>query len=123
MILSKIKELTAKTAKVTGYPEDQVNHVITFVFNYLSNYLNYPTKAGIRLPYLGVIRTSTFRLRHYMMKFLIPEYKANNIPVERFRAYWKLKGTVYKDEQRRDFKTRFNYKFNPSWRQDTDSTQ
>ena len=123
MIVTKIDQILLKTAEITGFSKEQVAEVIAHVLNSFYEFTMRPTHAGLRIPYLGAIRTSTKLLKWYMPYVIWKRYKNGKISKDRFQAYWKLRDLTLKDEQRRDFKERFNLEYNPPWRQDTDSTE
>lgn len=116
-MLNKITPLLQKTAEATGYPPEQVASVMAFYFDTLKNYTLLPKSAGFRLPYIGVVRTKIKVLNFYLLRDGIKLLKQGKLSKERFANYWKLRTIMRKDDERRDFKTRFNLTFNPSWRQ------
>ena len=123
MIVHKIDQLLVKTAEITGYPKEQVAHVIEHSFKMIYNFMQFPYKAGFRIPYLGAMRTSTKLLKWYIPMVVLKKFKNNKISKERFQAYWKLRELTRKDEERRNFKQRYNLEFKPHWRQDSDSIE
>jgi len=118
---TKITPIIEKVANKTGYTKDQVASVMAHVFSTMRQQLEYPTYAGIRIPYLGVMRTKTSILNHYLRVNAIDYLRKGKITKERFQHLWKLRHLTRKDEQRRDFKTRYGYEFNPPWRSSLDS--
>ena len=119
-MLYKITPLLQKTAKATGYTPEQVASVVAHSFDTIKNYIEYPDSAGLRIPYIGIIRTKIKILNHYLHRDGIQLLRNKKITKERFQAYWNLRTLIRKDNERRDHKTRYGRTFNPSWRQGND---
>jgi hypothetical protein len=119
-MLHKINPLLKKTVETTNYTPEQVASVVAHCFSIMKLYIEYPTKAGLRIPYVGVIRTKIKILNHYLRRDGISLLRNKKITKERFQAYWNLRTLIRTDDKRRDHKTRYGRVFNPSWRQSAD---
>lgn len=120
---TKLTPLLQKTAEITGYSNEQVASVIAHVFTVIKDYTINPTKAGIRLPYIGVIRSKIKKINHYLLRDGIRMVRQGKLSKERFKAFWNLRSIIREDDKRRDHKTRYGYVFNPDWRQSNDSVE
>ena len=123
MVRSKITGLLKKTAQITGYSEEQVAHVIKHVIDTLHYFLHNPYKAGLRLPYIGVLRVTSRFLRWYLLKYGMERLRNGKLTKERFRKYWELRKLTRDDEKRRKHGERFGTTNNPRWRPSADSTE
>mgnify|MGYP003545252522 CR=1 FL=1 len=119
--VSKITTIIEQAAQTTGHTQDEVASVMSHCFKIIRQQLEYPTYAGIRIPYIGAIRTKSSILAHYLRVNAIPYLRIGKISKERFQHLWRLRKLTRDDEQRRDFKTRYGLEFKPAWRSDTDS--
>lgn len=79
-------------------------------FKFLKNFISSPTHAGLRYENFGVVRAHIKPLNAYLKLILIPRLRKdrdNEVLKERFRALWALRELIRKDNERRDYKTRF----------------
>lgn len=106
MVVSKIDKLLTATQEVTQYPPEVISSVINHMFTHTRDFLEKPTAPGLRLPHLGVFR-STYRItNHYIKDTLIPKLRKNKTPelIEQFKIFWKYRDLIRQDEARREYK-------------------
>jgi hypothetical protein len=112
MIIHKITDLVNHVAEVLSLPPDTISQVIGHTLSYTKDYIENPTKPGLRLKYFGVIRPDSKSLTVFLKKLikhlrdptlshLHPQIK------EEFARFWKLRKLLQEDNERRNFKRRF----------------
>lgn len=85
----RVSGLLAETTNMTQYPPEVVSSVIEHAFSFIKEYIAYPTHAGLRIPYWGVIRPNPKSIPKYL-QFLISKLRedpTNEDLKERFRYY------------------------------------
>lgn len=118
---TKITEILIKTAKETGHSNEEVAMVMNHCFNSIRNFILHPTKAGLRIPYIGLLRTKIRLLNFHIKNYALPRYKSGKMSKTQFLEYWKLRELTRDDERRRKLKERTESKYYAAWRQSFDS--
>lgn len=70
MIVHKITDLVNHTADLLSLPPTTVQSVIGHTLKYTKEYIQNPTKAGLRLRYFGVIRPDSRSLTSFLKRLI-----------------------------------------------------
>lgn len=93
MIVHKITPIVNQTAEILNLPPEEVAPVIKHALSSIKNYVQDPTKAGIRLQHFGVVRPHPASLTSFLKRLLSqlkdPTTPSESIPKiqEEFRRF------------------------------------
>lgn len=93
MVVHKITPIVNQTAEILNLPPTLVADIIKHTLAYTKDYVQNPTRAGVRLPYFGVIRphqsSLTSFLKRLISKLRDPTTPEEDIPriQEEFRRF------------------------------------
>lgn len=104
----KILPLIHELSDLTKYPPHIVSDVIAHYFSDIKAFLNSPSHARYRLPYLGQLHGNIKSVEHYL-KFLIKKMREDPSDKlkESFRIFWRYRRMLQKSKELTSYKKRF----------------
>lgn len=115
-VVHKINKIIDATAQELNISTDVVADVIKHTLHSIKEFIEWPTKAGIRLPFFGTFRGLSRSVDNLLILHLIPDLRKARLEgdkeledklVTQIRAFWKFRRQIKDDTERRNYKKRY----------------